>query len=736
MKLKIFRLLYLVILVVLFSYPGDNYAASKYRELITPKGKIIIGLSRDDAIKQYGYPASVKDDIWYYSKPHDLFIYLPPVTFIRLYPENCNTVVGSPLELWALAELPGYQLADVTKDVEFIVSGPEEFIFKKAGILIPRVAGDYQVIARYNNIYSNPSYINVKKTLSGTTIKDLVRIDVLPFKPILAVNDWINPLAFGTFMDSSGKYSIKNLSMNVKWSCEENKCIIDHQNNLIRFSEPGTIKIFCMYGNLKSLTQEINVIKRYSSPRFHSIKNIAILPEFIPTNQNQRITVRSFGTYDDNSVEEITQKVSWSIKDKEVLESQGNGFFLAKSVGITNIVAGFDGLESLPVKVIVDKKREEAKAKLKDKDTFSKKPDEQKTFNQDKPEPENLLDNIVKISRGAAPNKNKNVLSEIKIIPEYLEIALGESAQFDAFGIYNDGARESLTLAGNWIYSAGKTIYISKGKVTAFYKGETDIFVEYKGVKSLPAKLIVKEPKLLSIIVSPDNLRLSLNTKSKISAEGYFTDESRQDITSLVKWGVSKPGIVRIEKGNVIPRFFGQTQIYAEHLNVKSLPIYVSVIFSLGWIIAVIWNAIIFSIIIAIISFITLYFINLKRINRLVSLQNSDAREFIINIYKNSRDVLGLFGLKYDKFMSARFYALLVEQKKLIDNGSYFNFTLGFEEAAYSKHIIEPADAQSALNNYCESIESLFNKLGKSEGYLIYLRSLIWRVPILSKKPE
>ncbi|MBU2258653.1 MAG: hypothetical protein KJ926_05980, partial [Candidatus Omnitrophica bacterium] len=667
MIFKTFRLLFLVSLALLFAYQSDNFAEPDYRELTTSFGRVITGISKEEALDRYGYPASLKDDIWYYPKPYDLFIYLSPISSLHLYPEYCDAFVDAPFELKALAELPGYQLSDVTQDVEFIISEPKKFKFKKTGIFIPEEEGQYQIMAKYRNIYSSPSFVEVKQSYIKPGNNDPLRIDTLPYKPILPVNGSLSPLAYGTFIDDQGKSIIKDLSINVKWYCEGGKCSVDNYSNVLSFYEPGKFKIFCKYGDFISSIQEIEVGRIYNPPRNRALKNIMLLPELISTTRDERIALRAFGTFDDNSVEEVTKKVNWNIKDNEIIQSRDNGFFLAKSEGITDVSSGLDFIESLPVKISVYKKtkaKSDSLPQIKE-DSVRNQDEKNKLSPEDK-----ILDNI-KAFKDSVSNKNKSSLSYIKTSPDRLEVSLGEVGSFRALAVYNDNSSQDVTLAGEWSSLPGSVARVSRGQVSTVSQGEAMVTVEYKGVKALPVRLFIKEPKLLSIVVSMDNSRLAMNAKAKIKAEGYYTDNLRRDITALVKWRISKAGIIKIMEGYIFSRSFGETQISAEHLGIKSLPVNISVIFTLGWLFWIICNIVIILILITLAYFFVLYLINLKKINRLNILKKDNARGFIISIYRNSQDILGLFGVRYNKFMSPRFYASLSQQNKVVRDNAY-----------------------------------------------------------------
>lgn len=342
-------------------------------------------------------------------------------------------------------------------------------------------------------------------------------------------------------------------------------------------------------------------------------------------------------------------------------------------------------------------------------------------------------DKLAPLSGADGSPKNTNEVLNIQVVPDHLEVSLGESAKFSALAKYSDNSESDITLLGDWMISNEGVVSMSAGNLNSISMGEAEIYVEYKGVKSLPAKVEVKEPGLLSVVISPTDMRLSMLAKAKITAYGYFTDDSSKDISSLVKWNIVDQRLAQIKGNYVIPKFFGETNVYAEYSGIKSLPLSIKVVVTIDWVFWVMAQVIFFAMLITAIVFLSLYFITLRKKKQLMLLlKREDKRDFIINIYKNARDILAIFGPSYSKFMGPRSYASLVEEKYSISDKLFLNFTLQFEEAQYSGHILQYVDAASSLGHYNDLLKILFNGRSKISALLIYLRSFIRSIPIIS----
>jgi len=693
MKIRIF---FFCFLLVFSLYPLYNYASSDYKEVHTSLGKVIVGLNKDMALEKFGLPTSATENIWYYSGPETFFIYFPPASLlsIHLYPQFCETTEGVPLEFRALGYFSDFKVQDITSQVQFLFSDPQNFSTDKPRLIIPQRAGEYQIRAKYKDIISNPAYITIKgsqEETGGVIEKEkLLSIDILPFKPKVSPDTRLSFVALGTFFDSSkNRYFIRDISQEVMWFTQQDKDIVDFKDNPIYFPSVGRVKVFCKYQNLESFPQEVEVQDNLA-PFKETIKHITLLPEFIFTNLNNDVTLRAFGTYYNNRVEDITSKVKWKVSDKEIITQLENGEFLPKSEGITEVIAELDDLESLPAKIIVVGKKDSLPAK--------------------EIHPKDLI--------------------FIRIIPDYLRIPLGEKRQLTAQGRYSDNSQADLTLLGEWMSSNDKVATVSKGRIDTASPGETKIYIKIKGITSLPASVVVEEAQLVSIIISPQNSQISMMESLNLKAEGYFTDSSRKDITSLVNWKIAKPRIIKIKEGKVRPLRIGQTQVRAEYLGLESLPADIKVVMTKGWLIYLIIKGIAFLMLGIIIIFLVLYFLTKKEKNKLEALFNKNPREFIVSIYENVKKILSIFGLSYQESIPPLSYAKLVEDRYSIKDNLFLRFTTKFEEAKYSYHILESNDAASTLNDYQNFLRILFGHYNNFSLVFKYCLTLIYRKPL------
>lgn len=709
-------------LLILSSGIYCNYASPEYQEINTSLGKIVIGLNREEALERFGSPTSATEDVWYYSDPKTFFIYFSSTSVLstHLYPKFCEAAPDVPLELKAFGYFPDLKVKDITSLVQFLFSEPQSFVLEKPGVVIPTKPGEYQIMVKYKGIFSNPSYITIRGPQEERADKEkLLSIDVLPFKPKVPPESKLSFVALGTFLDpAKNRYFIRDISQEVMWFIQQDT-VTHIRSQEIYFGSVGKFKVFCKYQDIESFPQEVEVQSNLR-PFKEILKHITLLPEFIFINLNNNINLKAFATYHNNRVEDITPKVKWRVSDREVVTPQETGQFLSKSEGVTGVIAELDNLESLPTKIVVVSKKDlpsTLKPYTKPKESKINLPELMRGI---KNSIERLSDSLAKERR----------LKSIRIVPDYLRISLGEKRQVAAYGMYSDDSQSDLTVLGEWVISNERVATASKGVVEAKSLGEAKIYVKFREITSLPASVTVEGPRLVSIIVSPQNSQISMRDSLNLKAEGYYTDSARKDITSLVTWTVANPRIIKVEKGRIRPKRIGSTQVRAEYSGITSLPVDIRVVITRGWLIRIIMRRIAFLILSVIIIFAVLYLLTENKKNKLKVFLSKNPKEFIIRLYENTNKILIIFGFSYKWFIPWLSYAKLIEDKYSVEGNLFLRFTAKFEEAKYSHHILQYHDAVSALNDYRNFLKILFSRYRKFSLFFKYCLTLLHRKPL------
>jgi hypothetical protein len=691
--------------------------AFAYEEINTSHGKVITGISREESLDKFGAPVSASDDLWLYNTPEMFFVYFSGPSPVYLYPKFCSVSVGIPLELKAFTYSSGFKIKDISNEIVLLPSEPRHFILRpKESVVIPKKAGEYQILGKYGTIFSNPVYLTVREAQNKEEEKKekLLGIDIVPHRPKTSPGNPIIFMALGTFYDSEkNKYAVKDISQLAEWFLGQGRAFNSTRENKIFFDSAGAFRVFCRYDGIESPPQDIDIKEGPRESR--ALKHITLLPEFVIIPSGGRIDFGAFGTYYDNRIEDISALADWESKDREILAMKWRGSFNGMSEGVTEVVVKSDKVVSLPAKVIITGKQEGTAGLYEPREPRER--------------PKGLMEDVENLRKNIlSPGKR---LKNIQIIPEYLRISVGMEGEFTARGFYDDGSEEDLTKIGKWASSSDEIAKIILGKASALSVGECNIHIEFHGMRSAPARLSIEGSKLLSIIVSPQNSKISMRDRIEFKAQGYFSDSSQKDITPLVSWNISGPRIVKIEPGFVRPLKFGHTSVFAEYSGIKSLPADIAIIFTIDWLIYSVLKAIALIILALLAVFFVLYTAVLKEKQRLLSLRRDKPGEFIIGLYENLKKILGIFGLGQKEPLAPLLYAGLVEERLGIGNKLFLSLTERFEEAKYSRHTLHPEDASSALDTYNGVVKILVAKFDKFTLFLRYCAILLNRKPLL-----
>jgi len=707
--------------------------AAEYREIETSSGKVITGIDKAAAFKQYGLPDSARNDFWHYSSPESFFIYFPDQKEqVYLYPRSCGSAPGELIEFKVFAGSPETGITDVTSQAKIMVSQPKAFKFVKNNVVISLAGGEYQAFARYNGIFSNASYLSNKQNEQKE--KKLI-IAVLPYKPDITTGRIIEFTALWVMPD----YIVKDISDKVSWFIHKGNNITSFPGRGVSFPSDGDWDVFCEYEDSKSAVQEARVRNRRFSPP-HVLKNMLLLPELVKLEVKQTVFLKVFGTYYDNRVEDITARVRWMVSDKKVGDMLGNGVFYARTPGSTEIIADFNGrLKSLPMKIVV-KEAVTPKSKnnfkpdkpppASDKDKKKDQDDEQDTSEQDDAASPAGKEEPGRASDGAA--KKTVRLIRIKVSPDGLKLSSGKEAKLKAAGIYSDGTEKDITLSGKWAARDEKIAVVAKGKLSGLSAGKTSVTVKMKDVESEPVLVTVTGPDLLSIIVNPQKARLSRLDRLELKARGYYSDASFKDITLQASWVITGRRIIKIDKARVIPSGFGKSEIHAEYAGVRSLPVSIEIIFTWAWF----WRS--FCVMLGYLSlamfllFFTFYLMIKYKVRKIRELKAS-PREFIFAVYANLKDVMGIFSFPDRPGQAPLIFARLSEGKFAVKDRAFISLTDKFEEARYSRNYISPEDAKSAGLCYDKIINDILVNYGKGYLLLKYIQALAKRTPFLLK---
>lgn len=692
-----------------------------YTEISTSQGKIIRGLSRDEAIERYGYPQAVGEETWLYRKGgEDIYVDLPSVPVLSLYPKSVNIQLGSVVELKAFAGVSGGTIADVTGDVVFFVSDPAAFTIRNHDVFIPKKAGEYTVVARYKGNSSNACRISVAKPdkkEDGIAEEKLLGIEVLPHAPVVYAGEELRFIAMGVFSFGQGNYEVRDISDEAEWTVSGDNARTGAQGRNISFPAEGRAKVSCRYKGVASYIQNVTVEPLSLARRSEQLRHLTILPDLMTVPTAKAFTVTVMATYEDNRVRDVTADCRYDLQKDRCLVPEKPGTFSGVEEGVCEVFAETGGLRSGMLKVIVtsgEGASDPRAAAAPEKKKASPKQAEKDIENE-----------VAKLAQKISP-PDKKVVS-IKVFPPEIALETKATGNLRATAFHSDGSQSDVTVTAVWTVADASCAGVDKGVVTARIPGETPVTVQYKSVQSPPARIVVKKPHLVSIALTPESVRISMFQRPRLKAEGVFSDSARKDMSGEVSWR-TQGNAASVDRGSVHPRHFGTGKVFARSGDIESLPASVTVVITPLWIALVAGCVLLVLLALAGVVVFFLY-MNVKRKAESIRQLRSNPAAYSIALYDNARGVLSLFGFSAH-FSDCPLDAAARAEEKFGFGKQYHRFTQHYEEAKYSKHCLPPERADEVGKMYFSVVSVLFAELRHLRKGKILLASLIRKIPL------
>lgn len=237
-----------------------------------------------------------------------------------------------------------------------------------------------------------------------------------------------------------------------------------------------------------------------TGPKGSALVTIRLSPENPTVPQGSTLQLLALGTSGDGSSQELTSLVAWSAASDRVTISNATGsrgLVRALAQGATEITARFGGVEGRTVLFVTSP-----------------------------------------------------ALVSLELTPTQPAIAVNTTQQFVATGTLTDGTTQDLSSQVTWSSSQPAVATVSnasgaRGLATALSQGTSTLGAAL-GEVSGKTLLIATSATLTSLAVTPTNPTGARGTTRRFTATGRFSDGTTQDVSSLVSWGSSVPGVATI----------------------------------------------------------------------------------------------------------------------------------------------------------------------------------------------
>ncbi len=294
--------------------------------------------------------------------------------------------------------------------------------------------------------------------------------------------------------------STNNLSGLVKWTSSDPTIASFGSVNQLSGLKQGTVTITASLGSVTASAQ-FTVTNA-------TIVSITVTPshQTIPIGWHQAFT--AIGTFSDATNQDISNSVSWSSDNKLVAAFGTSGSSTGVLVGIGQGTANVDALFSYGSGT----------------------------------------------ATGTAPlTVSSATLNKIALSSTATLVAPGSTLQFNAKGTWTDGSSQNLNIYATWSSSDKSVATVGISGVVTGQSSGTATITATVGSLSATASVVVEGSTLVSINLTPQNLKLPATIETQLTAMGTFTDGRVLDLTSAVTWTSSTPAVATVSNATVNP---------------------------------------------------------------------------------------------------------------------------------------------------------------------------------------
>ncbi len=245
-----------------------------------------------------------------------------------------------------------------------------------------------------------------------------------------------------------------------------------------------------------------------------TLVSLAVTPTTAVLAPASTLVYQAVGTYSDNSTQTISNSVTWSSSDTNVVTIAGSGQATGQSAGAASIKAQIGSISG--------------------------------------------TSNIIVES---------SALQSIVVTPAASSIPVQVELQYTATGTFGDGSTQNLTNSVTWTSSAPAVATISvtagsQGLATGVSPGTSTVTASFGGVAG-HTTLTVNNATLNTINVTPASADVALGTSQQFTATGNYTD-GPHDLTNQATWTSSNVGTAVVNSaGLAISAATGTTTIKA-----------------------------------------------------------------------------------------------------------------------------------------------------------------------------
>lgn len=507
------------------------------------------------------------------------------VVSMRIEPAVIDLALLSSQSVRAIAQYSDGVIGDITAGVTWTLTDATVAALTDGPAVRGLKAGTTQLVGRYDNVVSPPATVTVRPA-------ELVSLAVLPQARTLPAGVETDVQLLGTYADNTQAL----LTEGVTLRAADPDTVSVLSPTRVRALRAGQTTLVASVGSLTSEPVTLDVTAA-------ELRTLTLTDSALDLPLGARATLTVVGAFSDGQVLPMTDQVTLSSSDSNVLQALSAGEIVARAIGTATVTAFSDQIASNTVTVTVS---DAAVASIQVQASQAQIPvgltEQFKAF-------ANYTDGtVVDVSaqalwdlsdegvyaahlgagevRGLAPGAStlrarfadmasdpvpvsvtSAVVTAIQITPPSATLAAGNQQAFTATGTYSDGSTEDITRDVLWRTDAPTVARFGADNVlTSAIPGEVQVTASLGDqLTSAPVTVTVTEAKLAAVQINPDPLTLPLGRSGPISVIGTYTDGSSADITHQVPfWLISNPFVASVNTdGSVLAVGQGSTSVAA-----------------------------------------------------------------------------------------------------------------------------------------------------------------------------
>jgi len=422
---------------------------------------------------------------------------------LELSPSSAQLAEGTRLSLALIGHYSDGSTQDVTEQAGWTVT---DTIL--ASLSAPVIGGDFWLTGLKVGSTQLSASLGASNAQMDVTISDatLTQLTISPETPTLPLGATLDLSAQGLYSDSSNQ----DLTQQASWASTDTGILSVDDSGRVQPLSIGSTTVTASFAGITT-SQTITV----SDALLTSIE-VSSTSSTLPLGTQQ--TLRALGHYDDGSLQDITEQVTWQGTPTDRLAisnaSGSHGLATALSIDAVTVTATLDSISG-------------------------------------------TLDLDITAA----------TLSSIDISPLSARLAAGTQLNFRATGRYSDGSIQDVSEQVRWAIDDSNIATASnaageRGQTLALSPGATTISAILDDVTG-NATLVVTEAQLLSINVAPAELTLPAGAQQTVGAVGSFSDGSVQNLDNKVSWESDSPSIAVVSNGEINALQTGSARISA-----------------------------------------------------------------------------------------------------------------------------------------------------------------------------